>query len=648
MLQIRHLDEFGPYMRKAFSDILGPEPSSESEVSQFSTLVDDESSDEDIKEEGRKRKQENDESLPSPSHHPTPSQTNTPVLKEYAPLQGPTTLKSDTTPLPPHVSKKDPEPFKRIPEIAPTVNPPYPSLSSTSLVTTSNFLIPDSPSSSIEERKPKKKSKLVKSQDPIRDKLSEMFEERLHRHWMFTYRPETDKKKLGNKVFSPAHMIESRENYDPLPDRSDYVEVKRLKKSEYQRLNTYCKSPRERGISPEDIYKHNNLTIPDLVLEKEPDFMGEWRQNFSPEMFMEEGFSPLHKLLSFNIKQNRLQASSTIPEGGNKVFTYEQIVLITARRLIKSGDASLGRPNRVLLEEFKEKFWFKSIYSNGRESRERSNRLMKAWFFFHVYETVEEYKNRCVMKDWRPWNDPVIDACDSSVPDDDFQPETPAFEILEDSEEERDRPNTHPSSHSTTPITKKGKSDTQYKGATSPIPLPNIPNIPKSNNPPDTLNNHSPKPIHIPATTINPTPLPIPENLSPTRNPGLVLHPHQIQSHQGPVSTFLGLSTGQNTQTPPNTSLTPPPPPNFQHQSPTTPRTSVKWSENNLTSCTWDGIQVNYSPLTPDKSSYPSSPADKSLPVETRNEERPPQHTPFTPFPISTPFPSPLPISTPF
>ena len=60
---------------------------------------------------------------------------------------------------------------------------------------------------------------------------------------------------------------------------------------------------------------------------------------------------------------------------------------------------------------------------------------MKAWFFFHVYETVEEYKNRCVMKDWRPWNDPFIDVCDSSVPDDDFPSETPPWEILEDSDE---------------------------------------------------------------------------------------------------------------------------------------------------------------------------------------------------------------------
>ncbi len=149
-------------------------------------------------------------------------------------------------------------------------------------------------------------------------------------------------------------MINSRENYDPLPDRSDYVEVKKLKKSEFQRFNTYC---RERGISPEDIYKYNNLTLPNLILEKEPDFMGEWRHTFSPEQFMEKGFSPLHKLLSFSIKQNRLQASSTLREGSNKVFTYEKIVLITARRLIKSGEPSLGRPQRVLFEDFKEKFW---------------------------------------------------------------------------------------------------------------------------------------------------------------------------------------------------------------------------------------------------------------------------------------------------
>ena len=83
----------------------------------------------------------------------------------------------------------------------------------------------------------------------------------------------------------------------------------------------------------------------------------------------------------------------------------------------------------MLLEDFKEKFWYKSIYCNSRDNKDRSNRLMKAWFFFHVYETVEEYKNRCVMKDWRPWNDPFIDICDSSVPDDEFPSETPPWEI---------------------------------------------------------------------------------------------------------------------------------------------------------------------------------------------------------------------------
>ncbi len=70
MIQIRILDEFGPYMRKAFRDILGPEPSSESEESQNNILDEDESSDEEIKEDRRKRKQKDDESPPSPSHHP--------------------------------------------------------------------------------------------------------------------------------------------------------------------------------------------------------------------------------------------------------------------------------------------------------------------------------------------------------------------------------------------------------------------------------------------------------------------------------------------------------------------------------------------------------------------------------------------------
>ena len=203
-----------------------------------------------------------------------------------------------------------------------------------------------------------------------------MFEVQLHRAWMFSYRPELDKRKLGNKVFSPTHMMNSRENYDPLPDRPDYVEVKKLKKSEYQRLNTYCKSPRERSISPEDIYKSNNLTLPNLVLEREPEFMGRWRQGFNPEEFMEEGFSPLHKLLSFSIKQNRLQTSSTLHGGSNKVFTYEQIVLITARRLIKSGEPSLGRPQRMLLEDFKEKFWYKSIYCNSRDNKQTDESLV--------------------------------------------------------------------------------------------------------------------------------------------------------------------------------------------------------------------------------------------------------------------------------
>ena len=157
--------------------------------------------------------------------------------------------------------------------------------------------------------------------------------------------------------------------------------------------------------------------------------MGNWRNEFCPETHLGLGYSPVHKLLMFRQKEARLQRQSLSPLGGKLRLSYEHLVLMTARRLIKSGrDINLGSPDRELFETFKEKFWFQSIYKSHHGKLEKQVSLQKAWFFFHVYETVENYKARCTAKSWRPWLDPVIDVCNSSS--DECEPPSEKPDIL--------------------------------------------------------------------------------------------------------------------------------------------------------------------------------------------------------------------------
>ena len=108
---------------------------------------------------------------------------------------------------------------------------------------------------------------------------------------------------------------------------------------------------------------------------------------------------------------------------------------MTARRLIKSGrDINLGSPDRELFENFKEKFWFQSIYKSHHGKLEKQVSAQKAWFFFHVYETVENYKTRCTSTSWRPWADPVIDVCNSSADESEPPPEKPIYSIIDEEE----------------------------------------------------------------------------------------------------------------------------------------------------------------------------------------------------------------------
>ena len=56
---------------------------------------------------------------------------------------------------------------------------------------------------------------------------------------------------------------------------------------------------------------------------------------------------------------------------------------------------------------------------------------MKAWFFFHVYETLEALKERAKTSTWRPHNETIIDMCLSSDDDDQIEGDTPLFKIVE-------------------------------------------------------------------------------------------------------------------------------------------------------------------------------------------------------------------------
>ncbi len=135
------------------------------------------------------------------------------------------------------------------------------------------------------------------------------------------------------------------------------IETKVLTKAEFDRMSVYVKTPRERRISPECQYSPKGIAFPDLELVQEPASMGNWRNEFAPENHLGLGYNPVHKLLMFRQKEARLQRQSLLPLGGKLRLSYEHLVLMTARRLIKSGrDINLGSPDRELFGSFKEKF----------------------------------------------------------------------------------------------------------------------------------------------------------------------------------------------------------------------------------------------------------------------------------------------------
>ena len=187
-------------------------------------------------------------------------------------------------------------------------------------------------------------------------KLLEMFEEKYHRSWMYCFRPAEMQKKTDKfNLYDPKNLMECVEDLDPLPDRPVGSETKILTKNEFDRMSVYVKTPRERRISPEFQYSRKGLTFPDLELVQEPPSMGNWRNTFYPENHLGLGYSPVHKLLSFRQKEAKLQRQSLLPNGGDLRLSYEHSVLITARRLIKSGrDPNQGSPERQLFEDFKE------------------------------------------------------------------------------------------------------------------------------------------------------------------------------------------------------------------------------------------------------------------------------------------------------
>jgi hypothetical protein len=157
-----------------------------------------------------------------------------------------------------------------------------------------------------------------------------------------------------------------------------------------------------------------------------------WRERFYPEDHEDPGNSRVHKIISLKIKEAKHQRQSTIPGGYLLPLTYEQRVMIVCRRLAKTGDPILGRPDRLVFEEFKEKFWYTSVYHKERKgSAQLGYKHMKAWFFFHVYETLEALKERAKTSTWRPNNETTIDMCLSSDDDDQIEGDTPLFKIVE-------------------------------------------------------------------------------------------------------------------------------------------------------------------------------------------------------------------------
>ena len=132
-------------------------------------------------------------------------------------------------------------------------------------------------------------------------------------------------------------------------------------------MYVYKNIPRHRGLCPEEQYSKRWPKLEDLRLTIEPPSMGStWREEFYPEDYLDPEYCPVHKLLNLKVKEAKLQSRSTKPGGNVQPLNYDQRVIICCRRLAKSaGNSYNGRPDRSLLEDLKERFWYKSIYANA-------------------------------------------------------------------------------------------------------------------------------------------------------------------------------------------------------------------------------------------------------------------------------------------
>ena len=240
-----------------------------------------------------------------------------------------------------------------------------------------------------------------------------MFDRRHHKPFFTSYRPSLDLSKKGGKsLYTLEHRLRLPQNWDPLPDWDESYENKKVNQEEAFNVGTYPMMARRRGISPEDRFSREGKDVPDIGLTEEPARMGsEWRKDFYPEDYIEEGHGNLNKLLAFKSKEGRCQAKSKREDSHLIHLSYESMVRITARRLAKSGYPTQGRPNKPLYEEFKEKFFWRRNYK-GPDQR--------AWFFYHVHEVLNNLKERTKMANWRPWLDPEIDLAKSSDEEEDF------------------------------------------------------------------------------------------------------------------------------------------------------------------------------------------------------------------------------------
>ena len=182
--------------------------------------------------------------------------------------------------------------------------------------------------------------------------------------------------KSNKALLSAKSMLGSRENFDPLPDIPLDYETKELSAEEHTTMMSYKCNPRTRNLSPEDQYYNPhwvqpilNLTsdIPTGVQRNQHLLESNWRERFYPEDHEDPGNSRVHKVISLRIKEGRHQRKSTFSGGYLLPFTYEQRVMIVSRRLAKTGDPMLGRPDRLVFEDFKERFWYTSIYHKERK-----------------------------------------------------------------------------------------------------------------------------------------------------------------------------------------------------------------------------------------------------------------------------------------